>query len=79
MTNNPKKINDLLRHGVKVNERIPHLQPSNPHNAFYLRTKAEKSGHIIDLKALSNSNARGKMEWPPAALVGTKPFSTISK
>jgi GTP cyclohydrolase II len=48
MTNNPKKINDLVRYGVKVNGRIPHIIPSNPYNDFYLRTKAEKSGHLID-------------------------------
>ena len=48
MTNNPKKINDLVRYGVKVNGRIPHIIPPNEHNEFYLRTKAEKSGHLID-------------------------------
>jgi GTP cyclohydrolase II len=48
MTNNPKKINDLTQHGVKVTKRIPHLLPPNDHNRFYLETKAEKSGHIID-------------------------------
>lgn len=50
MTNNPKKINQLALHGVKVNERIPHILPSNEHNRFYLETKAAKSGHIIDFR-----------------------------
>jgi len=50
MTNNPKKINDLTKYGVRVNGRIPHVLPTNPYNEFYLRTKAEKSGHLIDLK-----------------------------
>lgn len=48
MTNNPKKINDLTRYGINVSGRIPHVLPPNPHNEFYLRTKAEKSGHMID-------------------------------
>ena len=48
MTNNPKKINDLVKYGVQVNGRIPHIIPPNPYNDFYLRTKAEKSGHLID-------------------------------
>jgi GTP cyclohydrolase II len=50
MTNNPKKIAQLEQYGVKVNERIPHLLPSNNHNRFYLETKAAKSGHLIDFK-----------------------------
>lgn len=50
MTNNPRKIDDLKRYGVRVNGRLPHILPSNPYNEFYLRTKAEKSGHMLDLK-----------------------------
>jgi GTP cyclohydrolase II len=48
MTNNPRKLNDLTQYGVNVTGRIPHIVPPNPHNEFYLRTKAEKSGHLID-------------------------------
>ncbi|MEW6030934.1 MAG: GTP cyclohydrolase II [Chloroflexota bacterium] len=48
MTNNPKKIAQLTQYGVQVNGRIPHILPSNPHNEFYLKTKAAKSGHMID-------------------------------
>jgi GTP cyclohydrolase II len=48
MTNNPRKIAQLEQYGVKVNERIPHVLPSNEHNRFYLETKAAKSGHLID-------------------------------
>jgi GTP cyclohydrolase II len=59
MTNNPKKINDLTKYGVKVNGRIPHVLPANPYNEFYLRTKAEKSGHLIDLK-----DFKGKIHLP---------------
>jgi GTP cyclohydrolase II len=48
MTNNPKKIAQLEQHGVKINERIPHVLPTNDHNRFYLETKVAKSGHLID-------------------------------
>jgi len=50
MTNNPKKIDQLALHGIKVTERIPHIIPSNEHNRFYLETKAAKSGHMIDFR-----------------------------
>ena len=48
MTNNPKKINQLTQYGIKVNGRIPHIMEPNEYNRFYLETKAEKSGHMID-------------------------------
>ncbi|HSK89644.1 MAG TPA: GTP cyclohydrolase II [Anaerolineales bacterium] len=51
MTNNPKKIDQLTRYGVKVNGRIPHIMKPNEHNRFYLETKAAKSGHMIDVMA----------------------------
>ncbi len=49
MTNNPRKINQLTQYGVQVNGRIPHIIPPNPYNEFYLRTKEEKSGHMLNL------------------------------
>jgi len=48
MTNNPGKVEQLERYGVKVATRLPHLLPPNPHNRFYLETKAARSGHYID-------------------------------
>jgi GTP cyclohydrolase II len=48
MTNNPKKIDQLRRYGIRVHGRIPHLMAPNDHNRFYLETKAAKSGHLID-------------------------------
>ena len=47
MTNNPAKVEALKRHGIDVVERVPHKFPSNNHNAFYLATKANKSGHLF--------------------------------
>jgi GTP cyclohydrolase II len=50
ITNNPRKIEDLTKNGIKVNGRIPHIMPANEYNRFYLETKAIKSGHLIDLQ-----------------------------
>lgn len=47
MTNNPMKVEALARHGVSVEERVPHVFPSNVHNLSYLRTKAIKGGHLF--------------------------------
>lgn len=53
MTNNPNKVQQLEQYGVTVADRVPHLLPPNPHNRFYLETKAQRSGHFIDLSAVS--------------------------
>ncbi|QCO16357.1 GTP cyclohydrolase II [Azospirillum brasilense] len=47
MTNNPEKLRQLARCGIEVVERVPHIFPSNGHNEGYLRTKAERSGHMF--------------------------------
>jgi GTP cyclohydrolase II len=48
MTNNPKKIGGLQSLGVTVSGRIPLIIPANRYNRFYLETKKEKSGHLLD-------------------------------
>jgi GTP cyclohydrolase II len=47
MTNNPAKVAALEEVGVDVVERVPHQLPPNPHNARYLDTKRERTGHIL--------------------------------
>lgn len=47
MTNNPKKIEALEATGVTITERVAHQLPDNPHNARYLATKRDKSGHLL--------------------------------
>ena len=47
MTNNPKKVEALSASGVSVAERVPHQLPENPHNARYLATKRDRSGHLL--------------------------------
>jgi GTP cyclohydrolase II len=48
ITNNPKKIRQLIDYGIEVTDRIPHIMEPNEFNRFYLETKAAKSGHLID-------------------------------
>ena len=47
MTNNPAKVAALQGAGVIVTERVPHHLPPNPHNARYLDTKRDRSGHLL--------------------------------
>lgn len=47
ITNNPKKIEGLTKHGIEISGRIPLVTSSNRYNESYLRTKAEKMGHLI--------------------------------
>jgi GTP cyclohydrolase II len=47
MTNNPAKVAALEAAGVVVAERVPHQLPANPHNARYLDTKRDRSGHLL--------------------------------
>ncbi|MDE2400968.1 MAG: GTP cyclohydrolase II [Burkholderiales bacterium] len=48
MTNNPRKVATLEKHGVKVVERVPLRSDAQPENERYLATKASKLGHHID-------------------------------
>ncbi|HQU37440.1 MAG TPA: GTP cyclohydrolase II [Anaerolineales bacterium] len=48
ITNNPKKIQQLIDYGIQVSDRIPHIMEPNEYNRFYLETKVVKSGHMID-------------------------------
>ena len=47
LTNNPKKILGLEGYGLSVTEQIPIEHLANPHNAAYLRAKAERMGHML--------------------------------
>jgi len=47
ISNNPVKRAGLEGYGIKIVETIPLIIESNPHNKFYLETKANKMGHHI--------------------------------
>jgi GTP cyclohydrolase II len=48
ITNNPHKIEQLIKHKVKVTGRIPHIIPPNTFNKAYLETKQAKAGHLLN-------------------------------
>ncbi len=54
LTNNPSKVSALNQSSITVEERIPVLADSNPHNIRYLRSKVERAGHLLYL-----GNAKG--------------------
>jgi GTP cyclohydrolase II len=47
MTNNPNKVARLQDQGLMVTERVPLVVGGTAQNRGYLRTKAEKSGHLL--------------------------------
>lgn len=47
MTNNPGKIDRMRDEGITVTERVPLKVGHTQHNTHYLRTKAERSGHML--------------------------------
>jgi len=48
LTNNPKKLAGLEGYGLEIEGQVPLRVSPNPHNERYLRTKAEKMGHLLD-------------------------------
>jgi GTP cyclohydrolase II len=52
MTNNPRKLRHLVRHGVTIDSRLPVQTKTNPHSENYLATKASRMGHAMDARSL---------------------------
>ncbi len=50
MTNNPKKLSGLSGYGIEITERVPIQMNHNEKNAFYLKTKKQKMGHMLNFK-----------------------------
>jgi GTP cyclohydrolase II len=47
LSNNPRKRDGLVVNGIPVDGLVPIRTRPNPHNAGYLDTKREKSGHLL--------------------------------
>jgi GTP cyclohydrolase II len=45
ITNNPKKVDGLEAHGIRVANRVSATTPKNEHNASYLEVKVRRMGH----------------------------------
>jgi 3,4-dihydroxy 2-butanone 4-phosphate synthase/GTP cyclohydrolase II len=48
LTNNPDKVYQLEEFGLEIVERVPIQMEANEYDAGYLKTKAEKMGHLLD-------------------------------
>ncbi|GLV74717.1 hypothetical protein Shyhy02_27170 [Streptomyces hygroscopicus subsp. hygroscopicus] len=47
LSNNPRKREALLRHGVEVSEQVPLLMPPHQENLPYLLTKRDRMDHYL--------------------------------
>ena len=47
LTNNPAKLVGIDGYGLKINARVPIVIDPGKDNAFYLRTKKERMGHLL--------------------------------
>lgn len=50
LTNNPKKISGISGYGIEILERVPLDVGTNDVNKYYLETKKEKMGHMLNFK-----------------------------
>jgi 3,4-dihydroxy 2-butanone 4-phosphate synthase/GTP cyclohydrolase II len=50
LTNNPDKIYQLKGFGLEILEREPIQVSATPYDAFYLKTKQKRMGHMLDIK-----------------------------
>lgn len=50
MTNNPSKISGLEGYGLEITERVPIQMEPGEKDKFYLFTKKEKMGHLLNYK-----------------------------
>lgn len=49
LTNNPDKVYQLSDYGMEIIERVPIEVKATDHDRFYLQTKKNKMGHILEI------------------------------
>ena len=50
LTNNPDKVYQLEDYGMKISSRVPIEIEANPYDSFYLKTKKDRMGHILNME-----------------------------
>ena len=50
LTNNPDKVYQLEAFGLEILKRVPIQMPANDYDRFYLKTKQERMGHLLQYK-----------------------------
>ena len=48
LTNNPDKVYQLEAFGIEISSRVPIQMEATTHDLFYLKTKQNRMGHILD-------------------------------
>ena len=48
LTNNPDKVYQLSDFGLEIVERVPIQMAATAEDLFYLRTKQQRMGHLLD-------------------------------
>ena len=48
LTNNPEKVYGLSGFGIEIKERVPIQMDATAYDLFYLKTKRDKMGHILN-------------------------------
>ena len=71
LTNNPEKVNALRKAGIDVVTRRALFGQLNDHNLRYLRTKADRHGHLLDeLLALPDGDELPALRDPEPCTAG---------
>lgn len=56
LTNNPDKVYQLGDYGMEITERLPIQIKATPHDIFYLRTKQQRMGHMLNMDGNENAS-----------------------
>jgi len=64
ITNNPEKIRDLTEHGIEIIQRVPVEIAPTKYTKDYLKTKRDKSGHLLVNTQLDDEKCCQVVDFP---------------